>query len=417
MTGHLSPQPFDRFLESLAAAKYDDFSRQPGSAVVGPDAFEEMRTYLLDLYKDVRVEKSFVEFDGQAIDCVPAEQHPAARRWKSITIAAPPKSPPALESYDTTPPHAVTPATREIASRLPWTQYRDTAQDLPDGTTPMYRTTLQQLARFRNLADFSAKGSVGDFSALETASTSGKRYATGEQDVDCLGGASQINVWKPFATPTFQSTFSQQWYVAGHNGTLMQTVECGWHVDITRYQNADPHLFVYATRQNYDTGHSFYNEDSGVFKTVQNPYTRPGAPLIASQTGGTQVAHKMGFYRTSDAWWFYFDDHAIGCYPLAWFQNGPLTSKATRAKFGGEVGTNLPIWPSMGSGQHASAGYGKAAYQRAAFIHPVGGGAQAANLSVAGSTAGSCYTIDITNNSASDWGTYLFFGGPGGPSC
>ena len=40
-----------------------------------------------------------------------------------------------------------------------------------------------------------------------------------------------------------------------------------------------------------------------------------------------------------------------------------------RAKFGGEVGSGLPMWPPMGSGQHASAGYGKAAYQRAAFIH------------------------------------------------
>src|SRR5262249_53147912 len=132
---------------------------------------------------------------------------------------------------------------------------------------------------------------------------------------------------------------------------------------------------------------------------------------------GTQILYKMGFYRTSDAWWFYFEDHPIGCYPLAWFDKGPLTSKATRAKFGGEVASGLLTWPPMGSGQHASAGYGKAAYQRSAFIHHESGEALFANLSEAGSTTGSCYTIDITNNSASEWGTYLYFGGPGGQPC
>jgi hypothetical protein len=125
----------------------------------------------------------------------------------------------------------------------------------------------------------------------------------------------------------------------------------------------------------------------------------------------------MGFYLTGGAWVFYFDDHPVGYYPLAWFENGPLVHGATRVRFGGEVGSNLPIWPPMGSGRHASAGHGKAAYQRAAFVNPTAGGAVFANLSEAGSTSGTCYTIDITNNSASEWGTYLFFGGPGGQPC
>jgi hypothetical protein len=174
---------------------------------------------------------------------------------------------------------------------------------------------------------------------------------------------------------------------------------------------------VYTTRQNYDDGHSYYNQDGGVYKPVPNPYVLPGAPLMVSQTDGTQIAYKMGFYLTDGAWWFYFDDHPVGSYPLAWFRNGPLAHGATRIKFGGEVGSNLPSWPPMGSGRHASAGHGKAAYQRGAFVNPVGGGALFANLSEAGSTSGPCYTIDITNNSASEWGTYLFFGGPGGQPC
>jgi hypothetical protein len=71
----------------------------------------------------------------------------------------------------------------------------------------------------------------------------------------------------------------------------------------------------------------------------------------------------------------------------------------------------------MGSGAHASAGFRKAAYQRDALVFPSGGGAQHAGLAEAGSTSGPCYTIDITNGSDSEWGTYLFFGGPGGQAC
>ncbi|SOB88841.1 neprosin family prolyl endopeptidase [Streptomyces sp. 1331.2] len=113
-----------------------------------------------------------------------------------------------------------------------------------------------------------------------------------------------------------------------------------------------------------------------------------------------------------------FDDNPIGCFPLSWFNNGPLTTGATRAKFGGEVGSSLTFWPSMGSGQHASAGFGQAAYQRAAAVNPLGGGAVYATLAEAGSVTGSCYSVQITNNSSSfDWGTYLFFGGPGGSPC
>ena len=420
MASHVSPEPFGNFLESLASAAYDDFRSLPGSEVESGSAFEEMRQHLQHLYKDVRVVASFVENDGQVVDCIPVEHHPAVKRSDDKTLSTTvPAAQPAPESRETTPPSFTSPSLKETSDALPRTRDQEGAEtrtQYPPGTIPMYRTTLEQLSRFRNLTAFCAKDRFTDVAA-RAASSSPKRYATGEQDVHCVGGGSHVNVWKPFATPSFQATFSQQWYVAGHDGTLMQTVECGWHVDIARYGNADPHLFVYSTRQNYDVGHSFYNTDGGVYQPVPNPYVLPGAPLMVSQTDGTQIAYKMGFYLTGGAWVFYFNDHAVGSYPLAWFRNGPLASGARRIKFGGEVGSGISLWPAMGSGRHASAGYGKAAFQRGAFVNPVGGGALFANLSEAGSTNGPCYTIDITNNAAGEWGTYLFFGGPGGQAC
>jgi hypothetical protein len=415
MIRDIAPQPFNDFLRSVESARYEDFRCLPDSEVESSHAFEEMRAYLLDLYRNVSVVESFVEDDGQITDCIPEDQHPAVRRWNGVHYATPPEAPPAPELDEAAAPHQVASHT-EATSILPRHLYQEQARDFPAGTLPRYRTTLQQLSRFRNLAAFSSKDSFNGVTRLAATSIP-KRYATGEQDLDCLGGASYVNVWRPFVTPIYQATFSQQWYLAIKDGTLLQTVECGWHIDRARYGDSEPHLFVYATRRNYDDGHSFFNEDGGVFHCVANPYVRPGARLLVSQTDGTQVAYKMGFYRTGAGWWFYFDDHPIGCYPATWFNNGPLATCATKAKFGGEVGSSLPLWPPMGSGYKASAGHGKAAYQRGAFIHSVAGGAVNASLAEAGSTTGTCYTIDITNNSSSTWGTYLYFGGPGGQPC
>jgi Neprosin len=400
MTTHVSPQPFDKFLEFVASTSYEEARQLPGAAVESAYAFEEMQTYLVDLYRGVKPVESFVETDGQVIDCIREDMHPAARRWDGLAVA-PVEGPPEVpEPYEPTP---LDPRSREIVRPVP--QDPMTARTFPADTTPLYRTTLSRLCRFPNLAAFTAKDEPTDLAAPVTvAAPSQKRYATGEQDIDCLGGSSKVNVWSPFATPIFQASFSQQWYSAGHEGTLQQTVECGWRVDLKRYPDAQPHLFVFATRQNYDDGHFVYDSDGGIFQPVANPYVNPGTPLQVSQTGGSQVEYSLGFYLTSNAWWFYFDDHPIGCFPVSWFNNGPLTTKATRAKFGGEVESRLTMWPAMGSGQYASAGFGQAAYQRAAAVNPVGGGAVYATLAEAGSVTGSCYSLQITNNSVSfDW--------------
>ncbi|MGW2228435.1 neprosin family prolyl endopeptidase [Streptomyces formicae] len=416
MTDDLSPQPLDAFLRSVASTTYEEARRLPGAAVASARDFDEIQAYVMDLYEGVDAVESYVEADGQVVDRVPEDAHPAARRWGGLAVA-PDQDPPQLADAEAS--MAKDPRSREVVS--PPVRNASAARNAPAGTASLYRTTLSGLCRFPNLAASSVKERPLDLAAPAGAvapeAALGKRYATGEQNMPCLGGASRVNVWNPFAAASNQSTFSQQWYYAGLDGPVLQTVECGWHVDITRYGNATPHFFVFSTRRGYAAGDSFYNEDGRVFQPVANPYVRPGAPLAVSQSGGTQVEYKMGFYFTNNAWWLYFDDHPIGCYPAAWFNNGPMATGATRAKFGGEVGTLIAQWPPMGSGRHASAGFGQAAYQRLATVNPVSGGAVHATLSDAGSVSGPCYSLQITNNSGSDWGSYLFFGGPGGDPC
>ncbi|MFD8799996.1 neprosin family prolyl endopeptidase [Streptomyces atroolivaceus] len=407
-----SPQPLNGFLKSVESARYEDGRQLPGAAVESAYAFEEMKAYVLDRYEGVHSMASSVDTDGQVVDHIPTDAHPATRRWGCLATALDEVPPHVPEPYGQKPLDPRSEQIVHLEARRPVT-----AQGLPADTTPLYRTSLAIICRYPTLAAY-LRGDKRIGPAAARAGAFPKRYATGEQDIDCLGGSSKVNVWSPFAAASFQATFSQQWYLAGYEGTRMQTVECGWHVDIKRYHSAAPHLFVFATRQNYDDGHCAYNEDGGVFRRATNPYVIPGTPLLVSQEGGSQVEYKMGFYLTNNAWWFYFDDHPIGCFPVSWFNNGPLTTKATRARFGGEVGSHLTLWPAMGSGRHASAGFGQAAYQRAATINPVGGGGVYSSLAHAGSVIGPCYSVEITNNSTSfDWGTYLFFGGPGGTSC
>jgi hypothetical protein len=180
-------------------------------------AFEEMRAYLLDLYADVDVVTSLVEPGGRIVDC--------ARYGRPAADLSPPTAvPPGLRLHGTSPPHVASSSAGETSSPRPGGDAREV---YPAGTTPIRRTTLERLTRFTDLAAFSAKGGP-DTLAAPAASIAAKRYATGEQDLACLGGMAFVNVWSPFATATYQATFSQQWYVAGLGGTVLQTVECGW---------------------------------------------------------------------------------------------------------------------------------------------------------------------------------------------
>lgn len=97
-------QPFDEFHQSIATATYDEHRALPGAEVDSSAAFEEMRAYLMDLYDGVEAETSYVESDGQVIDCIPRERHPSARRYASEVI---PDPPPEVDRSSAPPPHFV----------------------------------------------------------------------------------------------------------------------------------------------------------------------------------------------------------------------------------------------------------------------------------------------------------------------
>jgi hypothetical protein len=413
-------QSFDGFYQSIRSARYEEFRMGPESNVESADAFEQMREHLLNLYQGVEVTHSFIEHGGHVIDCIPIEQDPSVRLTGG-KILEPPPPVQVRQSYNEAPPKFVShPIVSPVPNQL-HPDYQDrfgNQMSCPAGTIPMNRVTLEQLTRFRNVHDFLRKEplmSVNPGAQAENAtafSSSSRRHTVGFETVDNLGGSSMVNVWKPFVS-ALQQSYSQQWYTATQDITF-QSVECGWHIDSQRYGDSDPHLFVYWTPDTYTTGG--FNTDGGYF--VPNPGSNylPGISLAFSQTAGSQVEYSMGFFLTGGAWWFSFNGQWVGYYPLSLFQGGPLASHADTVEFGGETDTSFGFWPPMGSGALAASGFGTAAYQRATIVTPVGDAARPANLTQSPS-ATTCYTLDVTNLSGSDWGTYIFYGGPGGTSC
>ena len=113
---------------------------------------------------------------------------------------------------------------------------------------------------------------------------------------------------------------------------------------------------------------------------------------------------------------------AVGYYPAKIYKGGPITKRADYAKWGGGVAKDEKgVFGEMGSGHFPPEGFGKAAYQNTIFTIPrdeSGGTGVWANLASLHITRASCYDIKTTPaSSGGTWGSYFYFGGPGGKDC
>jgi hypothetical protein len=99
------------------------------------------------------------------------------------------------------------------------------------------------------------------------------------------------------------------------------------------------------------------------------------------------------------------------------YNGGAMATGATVVDYGGETTTNTSTYPPMGSGHFANEGFGKAAYQRMIFYNDTSGASVWTSLTP-DQPSPSCYTIDYTPASqGGSWGSYIYFGGPGGNTC
>jgi hypothetical protein len=387
-----------------------------------------MRAHLLDLYSGIEDAKSFMDEDGQIFDCIPVEQQAALKHSGRALASAPDLS----SRLGGRKPASAPPGS--ASERPPKKARQDTAgkrdrfgnsMECPQGSVPVRRLTMEELSQYHTLRDFFRKARRGTSepprpripqapASPPQSSTSPHLWAHALQDVANWGGHSTLSIWAPAVTNGLMSV-SQHWYIGG---TPRQTVECGWQV----LPGTDkPLLFIYWTADGYCTTGS-YNLDGGVFVQKSANWKLGAALETISTDGGDQFELEVVWSLEQDGnWWLYLNgltpEDAVGYYPASIFQGGQMSRNATRIDYGGEAvfGTE---WPSMGSGNFGSAGYGHAAYHRDIYYFTgpgPGGSAQSANLSPA-QPCPACYTVQYAT-AASPWNTYFYFGGPGGSDC
>jgi len=279
----------------------------------------------------------------------------------------------------------------------------------------MQRISLDRLTRFATLRDFLAKrpdgpAQVPGAPADGLAATATRQYAYGTQTVANHGGNSWLNLWNPSSN----FSISQQWYSTG-SGASTQTLEGGWIKYPAKFGSRSV-TFIFFTPNNYASG--CYNLDCTGFVQTNSNWALGGAWSAYSSVGGTQYGFTMQWKYYQGNWWLYLQGagniEAVGYYPGSVYNGGAMATAAARALYGGEVAPNGATWPPMGSGNFASGGFGQAAYQRTIFYINTSDTSVWSSLTAI-ATAPSCYTIAYTPaSSGGSWGTYFYFGGPGG---
>ena len=403
-------QSFAEFVGGLTAARADHFVDQPARAAVsgGSDQFvaqpahaavsdasefEAMRRHLLALYQGVTVRHSYV-LDHQIFDCVPVLQQPSLRLAGVPQAASPPPVSPGSGRQGVL---SLPPGSRDQLGNL---------QSCQDGEIPMRRVTLDEVTRFRTLREFLRK-------EPNAAVADNHQYAYEYQEVNNNGGLSVLSLWKPYVDISLSEVFSlcQQWYLGGAAAQL-QSAEVGWQNYPQKWGTEDSVLFVYWTADDYVNTGCYNLECPGFVQTNKNLQLGVGFSQYSTD-GGPMLELYAGYHFYKGNWWLWVGGAYMGYIKGTSYNGGQLSKSAQQILFGGET-VGATEWPPMGSGQFANTRAREAAYQRDIVYWNTADVIFNAKLTAVDASP-SCYTTDASG--VAIWGTYFFFGGPGGKTC
>ena len=417
--------PHAAWKEMVRAAGVSLYRKDPRARVADHGCFREMQSHVNGLYKGVVAVHSFEDTAGTVFDCIPVEQQPSLRGHAGPVPQAPDLRPGSRASRPSRGPErrsGAAPAGRDrhgnlreappgtircVASRSTSSALRDPARLPAQGA--------RAVRRRRPLNPTAAPEATPRTPDPDTGLN--HRYAYTEQIVDNLGGHSSLAVYQPAVSSDQVFSLAQHWYSAGA-GAANQTVEAGWQVYPDKYGHAQPVLFIFWTADDYaSTGN--YNLDAAAFVQTNPSWPLGGALSPVSAQGGQQLEIEVSWFLFAGNWWLYIGglaaSDAVGYYPGSLFDGGAMTTGAEEIKYGGETVCRAVSWGPMGSGAHASAGFGQAAYQRNIYYFPSGGGSQWAGLDIKEPSPG-CYTL-VPATAPAPWGIYHYYGGPGGGDC
>lgn len=263
----------------------------------------------------------------------------------------------------------------------------------PEGCVPVMRVNVEQLGamRSRSLQDYLSKhGSParllqlkGDTVIPLPGDNFDHRYATSIQTVNCYGGEGYINVWKPYVQWSTEMSLGQ---IAISRGSIqqnkLQTVEAGWQVCPSLYNDWDAHIFSFYTINNYtELGNNKggYNRCVTGWKQVSTTIF-PGAKLSPTSVfNGLQREMPVKYQLYQGNWWLRVMGEWIGYYPASLFSSSGLKTMASAIRFYGEVADDPNQAGStktdMGSGAWPSpVGFSQVAYMRNLRYQSTSGG-------------------------------------------
>jgi hypothetical protein len=414
--------PFDTFLQGVQDATYEQWK---GTAVESSAAFDSIKAHILSMYNGIGTISNTFILDVEYADCVDIDKQPTVRLLGVDSIQSPPSNASRPDSQGDGPAveYADSPLKLGLTDRFGNRIY------CPDKTIPLARLTLQKLTRFPNLQAFFAKSQDGSGLpsppsnrqvVLTRRADEPHLHAIGSQNVKNFGGNSWLDLWNPVG----DFSLSQQWYIGGTDDNI-QTVEGGWIVYEQLFNTKKAVLFIFYTADNYGS-QLCYNLDCGAFIQINSHWLLGGTWNHYSVSGGAQWGFEMQWKLYKGNWWLFLKGpgtyEAVGYYQAKIFKGGQLSKNAEAIQYGGEVTRwdRSHNWPQMGSGALPSAGWTKAAFQQSIFYIPDGSGGAGvwASLSTVVEGLKKCWDIAYTPSSkGGSWGSYFYFGGPGGKVC
>ncbi|KAH8895575.1 DUF239-domain-containing protein [Thozetella sp. PMI_491] len=278
------------------------------------------------------------------------------------------------------------------------------AQLGPPGTVPIPRISLDYQGRVPSKSP----------PPLRTSTAKSKRqyygshwYVSSNIGVNNRGGSARYSMFSPYVD---DYCFSLLQTAVSHD---IQTVEAGWFKWPTN--DAAPYLFTYFNTNGYASEGDYiggYNQDHLGWVQYDDQIF-PGTTFSTiSQRGGVQYDMRIEYQLFEGNWWLSVEDRWIGYYPGSLFN--ALGSGADGIFYYGEIAQlQEPLTATdMGSGEWPSTGYGHSAYIRQMTYLDE-------NVSSHEYTAG-FWESDVNryahSNAApggSDWGSYIYLGGPG----
>jgi hypothetical protein len=359
------------------------------------DATETARIqqYLDSEYTAQDVRYSFVTKFGEDIDCIDFEAQPGVkeRRARGLPVTMPTAPPTPPPSFPTSQRAGGTNPLADVAFNGQL-DVNGNPRRCPPASVPVVRRTVSQIQQAGGLDAYLARGrnvkkgmpqdsSKGSPAISEAGFLHVTTQQVASQQVSSTGG--YLAIFNP-GIGLGNHSLAETWTI---DGARSQTVEVGWIVQPEYNGDADTHLFIFSTNDDYATTgcyNNVANTPNRCLTWIGNPQSpfAPGMLLSSTDTLssdlGVMTAYEPSFQVPGWSIWLDFSGGSgwtlIGGYPGDQY-SGPFASgNASEFDVGGEV-TGAP----SGNGQYnytsvemGSGKCGESGYPYAAYVHDYG---------------------------------------------